>query len=251
MNILYRNKKWLRYKYKDEKLSTRKIGKLCNVTHATIIETMKKYNIPRRSNSEGIHLARGNHCNLSQEAIYWMNGELLGDGCLQSCSIYTACFQYGSKYKEYIEYVKDKLEYYGIKGKTHKVKNKRSRDYCYAYYSKSYPELLPIRKQWYPEGKKIVPKDILLTPLVCRQWYIGDGSLSLIRKRNPNPRIRLATCGFTILDVKWLVEQLNKLKFKTTRQPQKNTVSISTYSTKEFLEYIGECPVNCYKYKWA
>ncbi|KKK40214.1 hypothetical protein LCGC14_3132230, partial [marine sediment metagenome] len=34
--------------------------------------------------------------------IQWLNGELLGDGCLVSYSIYSSNFVYGSKYLEYI-----------------------------------------------------------------------------------------------------------------------------------------------------
>ena len=30
----------------------------------------------------------------------------------------------------------------------------------------------------------------------------------------------------------------------------RNEIRISAYSVKDFLNYIGECPVNCYRYKW-
>jgi len=29
-----------------------------------------------------------------------------------------------------------------------------------------------------------------------------------------------------------------------------NVIGISTYSTKQFLDYSGSSPVECYKYKW-
>lgn len=106
-----------------------------------------------------------------------------------------------------------------------------------------------LRKKWYPKGKKIVPKDIVLTPLTIRQWYIGDGCLYRPPK-NGRPRITLHTTGFPMLDVKWLIERLIKLGFKTTYQPHNNSIYISVYSVKDFLNYIGPCPVEDYQYKW-
>jgi len=55
--------------------------------------------------SKTIHLQRANHCFLSKEAKEWIDGELLGDGCLQSQRRYSANFHYSSKYPEYIQYI--------------------------------------------------------------------------------------------------------------------------------------------------
>jgi len=195
-------------------------------------------------------MSRGNHCNLSIEAIHWLYGELLGDGCLPKRSRRATLFNYTSKYKEYIKYVRNTLNSFGIKqaGKIYKRYHSDMDCYTYNYVSLTYPELLTIRKKWYPEGKKIVPKDIELTPLVCRQWYIGDGQLEIREKHRP--RIKLTTDSFSIPDVNWLVKQLNNLGFKTTRQPSTNRIYVPPYSVKNFLDYIGECPVKCYQYKW-
>jgi len=246
----YQNKEWLREKYWEEKLSLSQIGKLCDVTLENILYWMKKFDILRRSLSKGNHLARGNHCQLSQKAIEWIQGELLGDGCLISSSPYSAYFSYHSKYFEYAQYVSDTLKSFGIKqiGKINKYYHKKLNCYSYAYCSHHYVELLSLYKRWYPEGKKIISKDLELTPLILRQHFIGDGSL--IHPKNYNPSIRLATCGFSIFDVEWLIKKLNKLGFKTTRQPAMNTIYISTHSTKDFLKYIGNSPVRCYDYKF-
>jgi len=249
---LYQNKEWLQQKYIREKLSTGQIGKLCEIDALTVGYWLKKYNIPIRSTSESTHLGNANHCNLSQEAIEWINGELLGDGCLNSSSIYSARFQYTSKYLEYINYISNTLDSFGIKqaGKINKYYHKKMNCYTYRYSSLCYEELLPIYKHWYPKGIKIMPKDIKLTPLTCKHWYIGDGSLEH-QKEGGKPRIRLWTYGFSILNVNWLTKQLNNLGFKAIRQPSRNSIGISTYSTKDFLNYIGKCPVECYQYKWA
>lgn len=188
-----------------------------------------------------------------EKAIEWINGELLGDGCLRSRHSCSACFSYASKYSEYIQYVSDKLESFGIErvGKIRKYYHKKYNCPNYCYCSRDYKKLISIFQQWYPEGKKIVPKDIELTPLTCRQWYIGDGSLSKETRWYGRSAIKLATCGFSIPDVNWLIKKLNILGFKLKRQPFNNSIRISVHSTKDFLDYIGKCPVKCYQYKWA
>ena len=112
---LYRSKEWLINKYINEKLSTRTIQKICNVSNSTICKWLIKYSIPLRTINESVHLSKANHCDLSIEAIHWLYGEPLGDGCLQSISPYSARFQYASKYKEYIQYVSNTLKSFGIK----------------------------------------------------------------------------------------------------------------------------------------
>lgn len=247
---LYQSKEWLEKKYLNEKLSTYQIAKLSKTSDVNIIRYLRKYDIPRRSFNECRHLRSGNHCQLSSEAIKWLDGELLGDGCLFSQSIYSARFIYASKYLEYIQYVSNTLKSFGIKqsGKINKRYHKNMDCYTYQYSSLTYAELLPIHLKWYPEGKKIVPKDIKLTPLVVRQHYIGDGHLA--HPKNSRPYIRLCTNSFSISDVERLITQLIKLGYKAVRQLSNNSIYISTQSTKDFLNYIGKCPVKCYQYKF-
>lgn len=172
----------------------------------------------------------------------------MGDGNLQSQSSCSARFRYSSKHLEYIQYIKRILESFGIMGeKVKKIYHKKREYYSYYYRSFSYIELLVIQKQWYPEGKKIVPRDLKLSSLTCRQWYIGDGSLQVSQKKRS--RVRLCTQGFTVDGVKKLIKRLKVLGFKATRTTR-NMILISAYSTKEFLNYIGNCPVECYRYKW-
>jgi len=245
MNINYRNKEWLQYQYQNNKLSQEKIANICGVIRWTIRKWLNKFDIKQRSSGEGIHLARGNHCYLSLEAIEWINGEMLGDGHLEKHR-YSAFFSYGSKYLEYIKYVSDTLKSFGVKqsGNIIKRTDKKLGNTSYRYNSLSYEELLTVANKWYPERKKIVPKDLNLSPSTCRQWYIGDGCL---RKQKS---IVLHTNGFKVSDVEWLVKQLSKLGFKVNRWESNNSIYIPAYLVKDFLHYIGECPVSCYQYKF-
>ena len=258
-NIKHWDKEWLEKKYSKEELNATQISKRCGVDRKTIDKWLKRHNISTRSQSETVHLRRANHCNLSQKAIEFINGELLGDGCVTTTAkdkdiiliYYSSIVRYGSKHLEYAQYISDTLKSFGINqaGRIIKHYNKIQETYDYKYNSRAYKELSFIYKQWYPDGKKIVPKDIKLTPLTIKQWYIGDGSL--IHQKGRNPHIVLCTCGFNIPDVNWLIEKLIELGIKATRQISRNIIYISKDSTKKFLNYIGKCPVSCYQYKWA
>lgn len=52
---LYRNKRWLKKRYKREKLSTQQIAKMCGADQATIRYWMDRFKIKRRSSRKGIH----------------------------------------------------------------------------------------------------------------------------------------------------------------------------------------------------
>ena len=236
------NEEWLKDQYINKKKSVKQIVKDYNLTMGAIYYWLKKFGIQIHTQSEANHLSQKNSCNLSRKAREWIDGELLGDGCLKSYSKYSAQFKYSSKHEEYINYVSETLKSFGIKrtGKIYKY-------HVFAYSSLFYGELLPIYKRWYPKGKKIVPKDIELTPLTCRQWYIGDGSLQIYKGIST---IILYTCGFLCSDVRWLKQKLENLKFKCWYLKSNNSIKLSAKITKDFLDYIGKCPVDCYQYKW-
>lgn len=250
MSILYKDKNWLENKYNKDKLNDLQIAKLCSVNDSTIGKWRSKFGINTRLRGKRSHLSKGNRCDLSQEAVNWINGALLGDGGLLHISDYSAAIDYGSKFPKYLQYVSDALKSFGIKqtGKICKIHDKKYDCYFYCYTSLCYEELLFIRNKWYPKGKKIVPRDLKLTPLTCQQWYLGDGSLS--DPKYGKSSIVLHTTGFPVSDVRWLVDQLINLGFKATRQPSTNAIHISTKSTQNFLNYIGPCPAKDYNYKW-
>ena len=209
--------------------------------------------VPVRSRSASIFLAERNFLTISPELLEILEGELLGDGSVVMNGNYSARYSHSSKYEEYLIWLSDQLAGLGIEqvGKIYRYKSKGNDGVYYFYGSKSYPELITIRERWYPRGKKIVPKDLELTPMIVRQWYIGDGSLKHPRHRkHERPNITLATCGFDKQSVEHLIGELKKQGFIVTHQPSNNVIGLSSYSVQDFLSWIGPCPVPCYDYKW-
>jgi len=66
----YKNKEWLIEQYWNQGKSTKDIGKICNCNHGNIIYFMQKFNIPRRSKSEGTKLNK-RYYNKGEENVDW------------------------------------------------------------------------------------------------------------------------------------------------------------------------------------
>lgn len=109
-------------------------------------------------------------------------GIILGDGYLQKTGEKNARLrlEHGEKQKEYLSWKVDKLRKL-FQGKTrylervHPISKKR---YCYwRHQSQSTPYLGKLRKVFYPNGKKKIPRDLekYLSPLGLAVWYMDDG----------------------------------------------------------------------------
>jgi len=253
---LYREETWLQNQYLGRKKSAPEIARELGVDICTVRYWMNKFSIFARSHSMVMSLRRKNCVTLSKNAKEFLYGELLGDGHLGNNSPLSSFYSHSSKHLGYLIWLSGIFEGFGIEqvGKIHK--NLRVGGFMYS--SRSYPEFKTLRKKWYrlatekekSKGRKfikILPRNLSLTPLVCRQWYIGDGSLNKKGKF-----ITLNTQCFMSGEVDRLIMLLIDLDFKVTKHADRS-IYVSTYSTRGFLEFIGACPKeieNIYGYKW-
>lgn len=63
------------------------------------------------------------------------------------------------------------------------------------------------REKWYPKGKKIIPRDIVFTPLVLVNWFCDDGCITHNSKNSLS--LKLSTNGFIKEDVEFLAMKLS------------------------------------------
>lgn len=115
-------------------------------------------------------------------------------------------------------------------------------------------EFMAERKRWYPDGTKIVPKDLRNTPAMWRMEHIGDGNLYV---RGGSKALTLATNGFQLSEVEFLRDLLRQvgihaLIYRVYKEKAngQHTLRMFSYAPK-FLEYIGQCPTEFFAYKWA
>lgn len=186
---------------------------------------------------------------LTRHELEVIQGCLLGDGCL-SINGKSSCFMYGSSNYDHVKYVWDQIKrlstpryesgpvelkiYDKRTGKTYTRYEIRTKNNIFFY---------NLRMVWYPEGIKIVPKDLKLTNTIIRLWYIGDGSLD-----KSHGYIKLCTDSFDKDSLELLNEQLQE--WKSWVNFNNKRIYIKRVNVKRFLNYIGDCPVESYKHKW-
>jgi len=243
---LYKNKDWMHEHYIVLQESTVLMAQKADCGQSTIRLWLRKFNIPTRS----IFEAKRNHLSITQELLDLLGGELLGDGCITMNGSRSALYQHDSKYKEYLVWLSKTFADLGLEqvGKINKRWSKKGNAFGYHYQSRSYPELVLIRQQWYPGGEKIVPKDLRLNPIIARQWHIGDGCLH--NRAGHRPYIYFSTCDFDKASIDHLLEEFRDKGFIVTHRPSCNSIGMSVKSVKDFLDWIGPCPISCYSYKW-
>lgn len=177
-----------------------------------------------------------------------LDGLMLGDGCisLQKKAV-NAYFRQTCKHKEYLIHLQELLEMESIPfGKSLYWRGEELNSWLLT--SRVNLVLTSEHRRWYPDGTKIVPENLVLTPFVVKHWFIGDGSL--IQAHDYFMGIKLATHCFT-LEERWhLVSLLKEQGITSCRTNNTGELLINKGSSQDFFNYIGECPVECYSYKW-
>ncbi len=137
---------------------------------------------------------------LQQQVIV---GALLGDSSLQKSPSERAILKFGHMYKqtEWLKLKTDSLA--GISFSERLDKAYKQTKESHRAWSKTSAYFGDLYKDWYPEHKKIVPRNIKLTPLTLATWYLDDGTLS-------GRRLHLYTLGFGLEDVRYLQKCLKE-----------------------------------------
>lgn len=195
----------------------------------------------------------------SKEQSEVLNGAMLGDGCLYlHKNGINAQFIYQSKSKQHTEFVGNFFKQYwsgeGLKESSY-FDERTKKEYFFTriktYTNISFTEQY---NKWYINGIKHIPKDLILTPLTCLIWYIGDGGIC---HTNSTEFIKLSTqCFIKEEQEQILLPQLSNFEASLMKADiDKNGIRqyyiyIPHRKEKDFLTYIGKCPFLDYQYKW-
>lgn len=239
----HNNEEWLRENYIEKEKTLVEVAKECNASRSTVKDRLRRFDIPVRNIGSG----RDDwDLELPKRARMFIDGELLGDGSMLVRGK-NASFRHGGKYRGYEEWMREKFIEWGLQcSKIYEYEREKST--IYQFETLTYPSMTEFYHRWYPDGEKIVPKDIELSSITVRQWYIGDGQLC----RKGDGGIALFTIPFPKEDVEFLIDKLVEKGFKASRWSD-NTIYIWKRSKDDFLEYIGSCPEEIkeyYGYKW-
>lgn len=204
-----------------------------------------------------------NSITFTQEQQQVLNGALLGDGSLyiHNNGGKNAQLIYTSKSKEHVLFVMNYFQdYWSGEGlKSSDIYDNRTQKNYHRYTIKTYTNesFTKYYNEWYINNKKQnLPKDLVLTPLTCLIWYIGDGAICHSKQTE---YIKLATQSFSkeqqeeilLPQLKNFEASLMKSDKAKYTDNQQYFIYIPRRCEKDFLQYIGNCPISDYAYKWA
>lgn len=239
--------------YFQERLSTGAIADRYGASRTAVWRKLTRHGFVLRSLSDAKAIA-ANHVSLTRKLLEFINGLLLGDGCLVSNGR-SAAYKHYDKHQAYIRWLIKQLLCFGIETRAGCQKREGKGDFGQAYYLETlnYRELHLLRIKWYPHGKKKIPSDISLAPSTLRNWYVGDGSFRSGRNGTRHGE-RVHICKHVALDNEGTIlvaARLRAIGIEVTIHA--DGLYIRSCSRKRFFSYILRGHPNvpsCYVYKF-
>lgn len=177
-------------------------------------------------------------------------GSLLGDGSISkqrtSSSSCSFCKPQATAHRAYLEWHFDQLQPHSSSISDYDNWAEGKKYQKSVFLTKTHSWFVELRKKWYPEAVKIVPKDLKLTPLMVAIWFFDDGS-NVVGDR----QARFATNGFTRSDCEFLVEQLGSFSIKS-RPTKEGQINVLTESYGTLVDLVKPYMLwDCFKHKVA
>lgn len=191
---------------------------------------------------------------LSQTQEQIVAGLLLGDGYLEFDKFKASRLQIkqAEHKKEYVFWL-----YKHFADKVRTVPKQRVDTKQWYFSTRSLRELELWRKIFYPQGKKIVPKniaDLLTDEIALAVWFMDDGTLDY-RVRS-HYSFTFSTDAFTTAEVRLLQSTLLKnfgvessIQTPSSRGKKYTKLYIGKNGREKFLEIIKPRMLNCFAYK--
>jgi len=173
-------------------------------------------------------------------------GSLLGDGYMRIMPGRSDAFleiNHSIKAKEYVDYKYESLKRLCESAPKERASNEGR--VAYRFFTKQSKELTDLYNQFYKNNKKIIPKDLVLDPIILAVWYMDDGS------KCRDHDIYLNTQQFSINDQKILLYKLRLLGINGRLNKDKKYFRIRLLkpSIKTFMKIIFPYVVNAMQYK--
>jgi len=256
------DKDWLEEQYISKKSSINKISDFIGVkTSNSVRQSLIRNDIDVRSISDGLTCNRVEDCFILDMPV--IEGCLLGDASLSTFNkkseLSYPYFHKVNKYLDHIEFVAKLLFNKNYENRIFSSWDKRYQVEYYRLSSLCHKELKPIYKDWYPESnnyKKLVPKNIKLTPETLLHWFLDDG-YSCFRKLKTKTIVNVGFCSqsFSKNDNEWLQGQMKrifglKMGLRKVNNGTGWMLNIWSESVPNFFDIIGPPPVASLAYKW-
>jgi len=226
-------KKWIKRGYSGVQIARR-----YNVSPNIVNTALRKTGIREKRNFP-----------ITTALANFMNGLLLGDGCINIHQLYrksslkpkSVKYRHSDKNGTYLLWLKKAFETFGLV--LYPVRQTNNTYYLESFFT---PELSIFREKWYPDGKKEIPDDTIFAPITLFNFYIGDGSYTKEKYRN------LSIAKYDLCWRRIISERLHQLGIGNSINSK--CIRVKAKSHDKFFQYICEIPYfipEAYKYKFS
>jgi len=183
---------------------------------------------------------------LNQKQLSLIYGSLLGDGYMRiiegRCNAFLE-INHSFKAKKYVDWKFNILKNICISSPKERVTNKGR--IAYRFFTRQSDELTKIYNLFYKNKKKVIPKSLVLDPMLLAVWYMDDGS------KCSTSNIYLNTQQFSMKDQKFLLHLLRKIGVKARLNKDKKyyRIRILAESIKTFMNIIKNNIEDSMRYK--
>lgn len=176
-----------------------------------------------------------------------ITGSILGDGYVRTMSGRKDAFleiNHSIKAKKYVDWKFSVLKNICKSPPKERDSGENGRK-AYRFYTKQHPEITALMNKFYQNGKKTIPKDLKLDPVILAVWFMDDGSKS--RKND----VYLNTQQFSLLEQRRLLYVLRNIELKARLNKDKKYYRIRFLkeSIPKFNEIIRPHIVPSMEYK--
>ena len=173
-------------------------------------------------------------------------GSILGDGYLRIIPGRKDAFleiNHSIKAKAYVDWKYSMLK--DISGSAPKERENGEGKKAYRFFTRQNPEITILLNKFYKDGKKIIPKDLELDPIILAVWYMDDGS------KCRDGDVYLNTQQFSIADQKRLIYLLRQLGLRARLNKDKKYYRIRFLkdSVGKFNQIIKPYIIDSMQYK--
>ena len=111
---------------------------------------------------------------LTKEQKSILIGVLLGDGAMRKKTHALLEINHSFKQREYVDWLYQKFQ--NFVDTRPKMRKSNGTRIAYRFTTKSVPVLTTFYDKFFKQKHKIIPDDLILTPLTLAVWYMDDGS---------------------------------------------------------------------------
>lgn len=183
---------------------------------------------------------------LNKKQISLIYGSLLGDGYMRIMDGRKDAFleiNHSIKAKNYVDWKYNILKNICISEP--KQRDTNDGRIAYRFFTKQSSELTKIYNLFYKNKRKVIPKSLVLDPVILAVWYMDDGS------KTSTSDIYLNTQQFSEKDQKYLLHLLRQIGVKARLNKDKKyyRIRILKESIKTFMDFVKNEIENSMRYK--